>query len=65
MSSKPILLTARARLIQPNYRIVKSQFDLDYGREFFGEYAMFNLLRERGDIYDGEQYLITIKHMKR
>ena len=56
-----ILLKARCRIIQPNWRIVRSVFDdMEHNEQEFGEYAMFNLLRGRGDLVDGKPYLITI-----
>jgi hypothetical protein len=57
-----IIVKGRCRLIKPNWRIIRSQFDIDpEGLEPFGEYAQFNLLRERGIFQDGRTYRITIE----
>jgi hypothetical protein len=56
-----ILLKAKCLIIQPNWRVVRSKFDIDpEGHEPFGEYGAFNLLRERGDLIDGQSYQIQI-----
>lgn len=56
-----LLFRARCHLILPNYRIVKSQFDIEPDfKEIFGEYAVFNLMRERGKLEDNRRYRITI-----
>lgn len=56
----PIPFKATCRIIQPNFRIVKSQFDLDPEFGLFGEYVVMNLMRERGDLQDGRRYQISI-----
>jgi hypothetical protein len=55
-----ILFKAKCQIIQPTFRIVKSQFDLDPEYGLFGEYAAFNLMRERGELRDGQRYQISI-----
>jgi hypothetical protein len=55
-----ILFKARCKIIQPTFRIVKTQFDLDPEYGLFGEYAAFNLMRERGELRDGQRYQISI-----
>jgi hypothetical protein len=55
-----ILFKARCQIIQPTFRIVKTQFDLDPEYGLFGEYAAFNLMRERGELRDGQRYQISI-----
>lgn len=56
----PIILKARCRLFEPNYRIIRAQFDIEQGRELFPEYIVVNLLRERGLLEDGKTYPIII-----
>lgn len=56
----PILFKATCRIIQPNFRIVKSQFDLDPEFGLFGEYVVMNLMRERGELKNGQRYQISI-----
>jgi hypothetical protein len=55
-----ILFKAKCQIIQPTFRIVKTQFDLDPEYGLFGEYAAFNLMRERGELRDGQRYQISI-----
>jgi hypothetical protein len=55
-----ILFKAKCQIIQPTFRIVKTQFDLDPEYGLFGEYAVFNLMRERGELRDGQRYQISI-----
>lgn len=57
----PVLLfTARCRIIEPNYRIVKYEFVPDPPfKELFGEYVVMNLMRERGTLTDGRCYWIS------
>jgi hypothetical protein len=55
-----LLFKARCRIIEHRYRIVQSQFDAEPGHEWIGEYAYFNLLRERGELIDGAPYRIEI-----
>lgn len=52
----PVLFTATCRVVEPNYRIVKTQFDIDPEHEDFGEYLVMNLMRERGVLQDGIRY---------
>jgi hypothetical protein len=56
-----IILRATCHILQPNYRIVRSQFDVVPGHEAFGEYVLMNLMRERGLLHDGKLYRITIE----
>ena len=56
-----MILKARCRIIDPRYLVVQSQFDMEPGHEWIGEYALFNLLRERGELIDGALYQIEIK----
>ena len=56
----PMLFKATCRIVQPNFRIVKSQFDLDPEYGLFGEYVVMNLMRERGDLTDGKRYQISV-----
>jgi hypothetical protein len=55
-----IVLRARCQILQPTYRIVRSQFDVVPGSEPFGEYVLMNLMSERGLLQDGKLYRITI-----
>ena len=57
----PIILRARCHVLQPSSRIVRAQFDIEPGIEHFGEYALTNLVRERGLLHDGKLYRITIE----
>ena len=57
----PIILRARCQILQPNYRIVRSQFDVVPANQSFGEYLLMNLVSERGLLHDGEMYRITIE----
>jgi hypothetical protein len=53
LSPPPLVFRASCRVVQPNYRIVKSQFDLDPEFGLFGEYIVMNLMRERGELQAG------------
>ena len=55
-----IILKAKCRLFEPNFRIIRAQFDLEQGNEAFGEYVVVNLLRERGVLQDARWYRIVI-----
>lgn len=56
----PLLFKATCRIIQPNFRVVQSQFDLEPEYGLFGEYVVMNLMRERGELIDGRVYQISI-----
>jgi hypothetical protein len=56
----PMLFKATCRIVQPNFRIVKSQFDIDPEYGMFGEYVVMNLMRERGELNDGKRYQISV-----
>ena len=56
-----IILKARCQIFQPNYRIVRSQFNVEPATEQFGEYVLTNLVSERGLIHDGKLYRIKIE----
>ena len=56
----PILLQAKCQIIKPTFRIVKSQFDIEPEHGLYGEYIVVNLMRERGDLFDGSRYQISI-----
>jgi len=60
MSIAPIILRVRCHIFEPNYRIIRAQFNVVDGPEGFPEYVMTNLLRERGVPQDGRFYRITI-----
>lgn len=60
MAIAPIILRARCHLFQPNYKIIRVQFNVDEGPEGFPEYVMTNLLRTRGVPQDGSMYRIII-----
>ena len=60
-----IILKARCRLFEANFRIIRSQFDIEPNKELFGEYVVMNLMRERGVLEDGRLYQITIEPLKR
>lgn len=55
----PIVFKAKCQVIQPKFRIVKYQFDLDPEFGLFGEYVVANLMRERGEMVDGQRYQIS------
>lgn len=57
----PIIITARCRIFEPTYRIIRAQFDVQQHKEQYGEYIVTNLLRERGDLEDGRTYRIIIE----
>jgi len=61
----PIILKASCRLFEANFRIIRSQFDIEPNKELFGEYVVMNLMRERGVLEDGRLYQITIEPLKR
>jgi len=61
MPIAPIILRARCHLFQPNYTIIRAQFNVAEGPEGFPEYVMTNLLRERGVPQDGNMYRISIE----
>jgi hypothetical protein len=56
-----IILKAQGQILDPNYKIVRAQFDVEPAVEHFGEYVLTNLVRERGLIHDGKLYRITIE----
>jgi len=56
-----IILKAKCRIFEPNYRIIRAQFDLERGKEAFGEYIVVNLLRERGVLQDERWYRFIIE----
>ena len=60
-----IILKARCRLFEANFRIIRSQFDIEPNKELFGEYVVMNLMREHGVLEDGRLYQITIEPLKR
>ncbi len=51
-----IRVETRCRIFEPNYRIIRAQFDLDPHHKEFGEYIVTNLMRERGELQDGWAY---------
>ena len=55
-----IVLKAKCRIFQPNFRIIRAQFDIEEGHENYGEYVVVNLLRERGVLQDARWYRIVI-----
>jgi hypothetical protein len=56
----PVLLVkARCRIFEPNYRIIRSQFDVEPAKDYFPEYVVMNLMRERGVLLDGKLYWIS------
>jgi hypothetical protein len=61
----PILLKAKCQIIRPTFRIVKSQFDIDPDYGLYGEYVVLNLMRERGDMFDGDRYEISIRSLSK
>jgi len=55
-----VIIKARCRIFEPNYRIIRAQFDLDaVGREAFGEYVLVNILREHGVLQDARWYEVV------
>jgi len=56
-----VIVRAKCRIFLPNYRIVRSQFNVDEGKETFGQYINTNLLREHGVLEDGLWYEVTFK----
>ncbi len=56
-----MILRARCRIVQAKYWVVQTQFDVEPAHEWVGEYVLFNLMRERGDLIDGARYQIEIK----
>lgn len=58
-----IILRAQCRIFEPNYRIIRCQYNVLDSPEGFPEYFISNLLRERGVPYDARTYQIIIKPM--
>lgn len=56
-----IIVRAKCHLWQPNYRIIKAQFDPAPLKEDFGEMIYTNLMRERGVLEDGAEYEIILR----
>jgi hypothetical protein len=56
-----IILKAKCHIFDPNYRIVRSQFNVEPVTELFGEYILMNLVNDRGLLHDGKPYRITIE----
>jgi hypothetical protein len=54
-----ILFKAKCQVIRPTFRIMKYQFDVDPEFGMFGEYVVVNLMRERGEMVDGQRYQIS------
>ncbi len=61
----PVLFKATCRIVDPNYRIIKTQFELDPDCEDYGEYVVMNLMRERGELQDGVRYQFSIAPLLR
>lgn len=60
-----VRVDARCRIFEPNYRIIRAQFDLDPHHKEFGEYIVTNLMRERGIPQDEWFYRVTFEPMFR
>jgi len=61
MPIEPTILRVRCNLFQPNYRIIRAQWNVIEGPEDFPEYFMSNLLRERGVPQDDRTYRFIIE----
>jgi len=57
-----ILYKARCRIVTANNGIIKSQFDIEGlpEQQSIGEYMLQNLLVDRGQLFDGRFYEVTL-----
>lgn len=57
-----ILYKARCRIVTANNGIIKSQFDIEGlpDQQILGEYMFQNLLKDRGELFDGRFYQVTL-----